>query len=307
MKRIPCLVVSGYLGSGKTTLVRRLLGAAAAAGRRASYVSNEFGELGVDAAALGESDGFVEIAGGCICCALNDQLYQTLLRLRDRLDPDAIIVETSGLAVPSEVQLTFYQPPICDWVAEESVVTVVSAEQLADGAEVEGVFREQIETADLVLLNKADLVPPERLPDLEAAIHAMNPGVPVVRTVHCDLDLRVVYAGTSRDPTRSTPAPVDHGEHAHDAYASAVHPVPRLPDEDALRAWLAGLRGPDTLRVKGFARAGGAVFSVQGVGRRLEVVPVQDPVPADILDRIVVIGRRDPRPGAVMERARRTP
>ena len=102
MRKIPALIVSGFLGSGKTTLVRRLLAAAQQEGSRVAFISNELGELGVDAALLGGGESsFVELAGGCVCCALNDALHETLIALHARMDPDRIVVETSGVAVRS--------------------------------------------------------------------------------------------------------------------------------------------------------------------------------------------------------------
>ena len=99
---VPALVVSGFLGAGKTTLVRHLLEEAQAQGVRIAVVSNEFGELGIDQALLGNQAGqsYVELEGGCVCCKLSDELVTTLQRIREEVHPDRIVVETSGVALP---------------------------------------------------------------------------------------------------------------------------------------------------------------------------------------------------------------
>ena len=289
MKRIPALVVSGFLGSGKTTLVRRLLEAAQAEGARVAFISNEFGELGVDQALLGGGrESFVELAGGCVCCALNDELYDTIIRLREEVDPDRIVIETSGVAIPHDVQITFYQPPVRDWISEEAVVTVVNAEQLALGRDLDGTFTEQVESADLVLLNKLDLVTSGQIPAMVAAIEAMNPGVPVVRG---DLDPRVVF-GARRPGADPDPA---HGHHDHDHdYTSRAVDVPAGLSAEAVEA---RLRPLGALRIKGFVLLDDGPAVVQGVGRRLEILPAEDPVDPALLGRVVVITRVGERGG----------
>lgn len=288
-RRIPALIVSGFLGSGKTTLVRRLLEAATREGARVAFVSNELGELGVDQALLGGGqEAYVELAGGCVCCALNDALYETLIALHERVHPDRVVVETSGAAVPHDVQITFYQPPIRDWISEEAVVVVVDAEQLAEGRDLEGTFTEQIETADLVLLNKTDLVPGSELPRLLAALDAMNPGVPVLPCERGDVDPRLLLAASTspRGPLTHTPEPAH--EHSHDEFSTEELWIPSgltADDVDEL------IRPLGALRIKGFVALDEGPAVVQGVGRRLEVVPWEEPVDPAMLGRVVVIRR----------------
>ena len=188
-RRIPCLVVSGFLGSGKTTLVRALLDQAQAEGARVAFISNELGELGVDQAMLGGGEeAFVELAGGCVCCALNDELYETLIALKEQVDPDRIVIETSGVAIPHDVQITFWQPPICEWVSEEAVVVVVNAEQLHEGRDLRGTFEEQMESADLIVLHKVDLVSGDAIPGLKEKASSFNPGTPTVSATFGQVD-----------------------------------------------------------------------------------------------------------------------
>ncbi len=174
--RVPVVVVSGFLGSGKTTLVRHLLAAAQRSGRRAAVVSNEFGELGIDGALLNRAgDDYVELSGGCVCCRLSDELVETLQMLRERANPDLVIIETSGVALPFDVQLNFWREPIADWIETDVTVIVVNAEQLANGRDLDGTFAQQVSSADLLLLNKLDLVAAQAIPELEAALREIEP------------------------------------------------------------------------------------------------------------------------------------
>ncbi len=148
-KRIPVLVVSGFLGAGKTTLVRHLLHDAQRTGVRVAVVSNEFGALGIDKALLGEGEeAYVELEGGCVCCQLSDTLLDTLQMLWERVRPDRIIVETSGVALPFDTQLNLWREPVSAWVDDDMAVVVVNAEQLMEGRDLEGTFEDQVSSAE---------------------------------------------------------------------------------------------------------------------------------------------------------------
>jgi cobalamin biosynthesis protein CobW len=283
---IPALVVSGFLGSGKTTLVRRLLDHAQAEGARVAFVSNELGELGVDQAMLaGGQEAFVELAGGCVCCALNDELYDTLIALKAQVDPDRIVIETSGVAIPHDVQITFYQPPIRDWISEEAVVVVVNAEQLHTGRDLGTTFTEQLESADLVVLNKVDLVDERIVPDLKERAAGFNPGVAVVAATHGNVDPRLLLA--DRGPRASEPVAHDHDHHHEQFEATEIRVAPGRSEAEVI----AQLRAQGAIRTKGFVQLDTGPALVQGVGRRIEIVPTSNPVAEDRLGRVVVIRR----------------
>ena len=136
--RIPALVVSGFLGSGKTTLVRHVLAESQRQGQRVAVISNEFGELGIDQALLGQWDeAYAEIGGGCVCCRLSDELVDTLQMLWERVRPDRVIVETSGVALPFDVQMNFWREPVSEWVDDDVAVVVVAADQVAEGRDLD--------------------------------------------------------------------------------------------------------------------------------------------------------------------------
>src|SRR5260370_24044015 len=209
MRRIPATIVTGFLGAGKTSLVRHLL--ATAAGHRLAIIVNEFGELGIDRELLlgcGDDncrDGdIVELANGCLCCTVADDFLPTLTRLTDRVEPPGhIVVETSGLALPKPLVQAFAWPEIRTRMTVDGVVTVIDAAAAAEGRfatdpeavarqraadpsivhdnPLEEVFGDQLACADLVILNKTDLVAPDRFATLRDELQArLRPGVKLV-------------------------------------------------------------------------------------------------------------------------------
>jgi cobalamin biosynthesis protein CobW len=289
-KRVPVLLVSGFLGSGKTTLVRHLLQSAQAQGTRVAVISNEFGALGIDKALLGEGEeAYVELEGGCVCCQLSDDLRDTLQMLWERVQPDQVIVETSGVALPSDIQLQFWREPVSTWVEDDMVLVVVNAEQVAEGRDLHGTFADQVSSADLLLLNKVDLAAAADLPRLEAVLQEIAPETPVLHASYGNLAPAVLFppdpAGL-RAQRRQAPPP--HKPHAHEAFVSEVLSIEEHIEPAVL---LARLRQRQILRAKGFVHTSQGLRVVQGVGRRLELsAPVTTP-PAALVGRVVVIRR----------------
>lgn len=291
MSRVPVLVLSGFLGSGKTTVVRRLLEHAQRVGRRAAVVSNEFGELGIDEALLGGGrEEFVELSGGCVCCKLSDELVDTLQALHERVRPELVVIETSGVALPFDTQLNLYRPPVVDWVGDEACVVVVSAAQMveAGGLPTDETWRTQVSGADLLLLSKVDLVDAAERARLRGLLAQVNPDAPVLESVHGDVDPEMLVP---RGPGEPRPRPAEARPHHHEAFESEELRVPAGLDAAAAEAWIGARRG---LRTKGFVATTEGVRVVQGVGRRLELAPPGDlVVPEALLNRVVVIRRAE--------------
>jgi cobalamin biosynthesis protein CobW len=290
-KRIPVLVVSGFLGAGKTTLVRHLLHDAQRTGVRVAVVSNEFGALGIDKALLGAGEAaYVELEGGCVCCQLSDALLDTLQMLWERVRPDRIIVETSGVALPFDTQLNLWREPVSAWVDDDMAVVVVNAEQLTEGRDLEGTFEDQVSSADLLLLNKIDLISPEALGRVEAMLHALVPETPLVRSIQGAVDPAVLFppdpAGIRAQRRTARPAPPPH---QHDMFQAQEIAVEEGIEPEALYERLHRL---GTLRAKGFVQTSQGLRLVQGVGRRIELTEVTLLPPAALLGRVVVITRR---------------
>jgi len=291
--RVPALIVSGFLGSGKTTLVRHLLAEAQRDATRIAVISNEFGELGIDGALLSRDDGgsdYIELQGGCVCCRLSDELVDTLVGLRERVAPDRVIVETSGVALPFEVQMNFWREPVASWIEDDVALIVVNAEQLAAGRDLDATFEQQVSSADLLVLNKVDLVAESDLPRIEAMLREIEPDAPLIRTVHGVIDPMLLFPPdpdglrARRRSAAAAPAP-----HHHETFETEIWEIDAGVDSEALKQRLASL---GALRCKGFVETSAGLHLVQGVGNRVELTKPRQPPPGRLVGRLVVIRRQ---------------
>jgi cobalamin biosynthesis protein CobW len=337
LARIPCTVVTGFLGAGKTTLIRHLL--SNAGGRRIALIINEFGDLGVDGEILkgcgieacGDDD-VVELSNGCICCTVAEDFIPALQKLIDRdLPPEHIVIETSGLALPQPLVRAFNWPDVRTRVTVDGVVTVVDGMALAEGrfaadeAAVEArragdamidhetplseLFEDQLACADMVLVNKADLLG-EAAGVLAGQLKAqVRAGVAVLATRQGAVDPAVLLGlGIGAEHDLELRREVHHQhfhddddeddgqdhDHGHDEFESFVVALPELAEPGPLLAALRGLIVEhDILRVKGFGAVAGKPLRlvVQGVGPRLESHFDRAFLPGEAREtRLVVIG-----------------
>jgi G3E family GTPase len=226
-EKIPVTVLTGYLGAGKTTLLNRIL--TEPHGQKFAVIVNEFGEIGIDNELIvGADEEVFEMNNGCICCTVRGDLIRIIENLMKRRDKfDAIIVETTGLADPAPVAQTFFMDQDVQAAARlDAVVTVADAMWLKDRLKDAPEAKNQIAFADVILLNKTDLVTPEQLREVEARIRAINPYAKLHKTVKAGIAISEVLGRNAFDLDRILeiePAFLTADDHDHDHHHHHDH------------------------------------------------------------------------------------
>ncbi|SFR33404.1 cobalamin biosynthesis protein CobW [Litoreibacter janthinus] len=336
--KIPATVVTGFLGAGKTTLIRHML--ENANGKRIALIINEFGDLGVDGDILKgcgdetcSEDDIMELSNGCICCTVADDFVPTMEKLLARENrPDHIVIETSGLALPQPLIRAFNWPDISTKVTVDGVVTVVDGKAVSEGRFAHNVaavdaqrkldenldhetplselFEDQIACADMIVVNKSDLLAEGEADALVATLKAdSRDGVQVVRTsmgkvpvdvllgqgigAERDLDARHEVHHHHHDHDDDDHHDDHHHEHGHDEFESFVVTRAEITDPKAFAERVADIiRSHDILRLKGFAAVAGKPMrlTLQAVGPRVDTY-FDRPFGTDPREtRLVVIG-----------------
>lgn len=304
MRKIPATVITGFLGAGKTSLIRHLL--ENANGKRLALIINEFGDLGIDREIVNgcgiagcDEDDIVELSNGCICCTVADDFVPTITALLDRANPpDHIVIETSGLALPKPLVKAFAWPEVKSRTTVDGVVTVIDAAAVAQGRfaddpqavaaaraadpsldhdnPLEELFADQIACADLIIVNKADLLNGAS-DSVDAAIgEYRRAGVKTVNAIHGQLDPALVLgldAGAEDDLAARPSVHDGEDEHDHDDFDSFIVSLGPIDDPAQLEARLtAAVAAHDIFRIKGFVDIPGKArrLVVQGVGARFQ-------------------------------------
>jgi cobalamin biosynthesis protein CobW len=304
LARVPCTIITGFLGAGKTTLIRHVL--ANAGGRRLAVIVNEFGDVGIDGEILkgcGDAacpeENIVELANGCLCCTVADEFVPALDQILAR-EPriEHIVIETSGLALPKPLVQAFHWPAIKSRVTVDGVIAVVDGAALADGRvasdlealagqraadealdhddPIEEVFGDQIACADLVVVNKRDLLDATGMDRAMTTIAAALPrAVKVVTATEGEVDPKALLGlgiGTEADIENRRTHHDNEPDHDHDDFDSFVVRLPEIADPKRLSERIVtAAQTHDVLRVKGFAAVAGKPLRllVQAVGRRV--------------------------------------
>jgi cobalamin biosynthesis protein CobW len=326
--KLPATIVTGFLGAGKTTLIRHLL--RNAQGKRLALIVNEFGEIGIDGEILkgcGDAtcaeDDIVELANGCICCTVADEFLPTMEKLlARRASLDHIVIETSGLALPKPLVQAFNWPAIRTRVTVDGVIAVVDGPAVADGrfandveslraqraadasldhlTPLEELFEDQLAAADLVVLNKSDQLDGAALARVADEVgRALDPSVKLVRARFGEVDARILLGlGVGAEDGIEARRTHHDGEeeHDHDEFASFALELDELASPAELVARLMpAIAAHDILRVKGFAAVQGKPMRlvIQGVGARIQHYYDRDWRPEEARrGRLVVIGER---------------
>lgn len=306
MSKIPVTIITGFLGAGKTTLIRHLLQNAGQ--RKLALIINEFGDVGIDGDlvkgcndAACPVENIVELANGCICCTVADDFLPTIEALLDRADkPDHILIETSGLALPKPLVKAFQWPSVRTRATVDAVIAMIDADAVMAGrfapdeaalavlraedptldheTPLEELFEEQLGCADMVILNKCDLLTAEQIAAVEAIVTKdMRAGTGIVHASSGAVEPTILFghAAAAEDDLDSRPSHHDGAadDHDHDDFDSFVVRGGDVADPKIFVQTLSTIiASHDILRIKGFASVAGkpARLVIQAVGPRIQ-------------------------------------
>ena len=271
------LLVSGFLGAGKTTLIRHLLTCRPQGTGKVAVIVNEVGKVGIDGTLLsGQDVEILEITGGCICCTIKTDFSKAIQEIHDRVSPDFLVVESTGVAQPGDILDVLFDPPLSEFSRLRTLITVVDADFFG-AREVLGPFYDnQIRCADILILNKIDRVEDGSLGEIEAMLKEMNPGIMILKTRYCTVNPSLLFEHSSGDGERGFPDGHGHGTHGEWGFHAFSFEDERPMDRGRLTEFLDSLP-PTLFRLKGWVRFPDASAFLDFSGGRYRIAPMDSP------------------------------
>lgn len=242
MEKIPVSIITGYLGSGKTTLLKKILSEAK---KKTAVIMNEFGEIGIDMKIVkGENVNVIELLNGCVCCSLTGDLGAAISEVKKKFKPEMIVIETTGVAEPGNL-ITNVQG--IRGVKLDSVITIVDSDALLKFPNLGQTGREQIENADVILLNKMDLVPTDKIDDIERFVRDLNPRALIIKTTYSKIDTGILFGLEIERETK------EHSRHNLMNFDTFFYESDRVHSKSEITKILTNLP-KEVYRAKGYVR-----------------------------------------------------
>ena len=284
------LLIAGFLGAGKTTLIQKLLGSSRGRGKKLAVLVNEVGKIGLDGALLsGLNVDVVELTSGCICCSIKTDFFKAVQEIHQRFEPSHLIVEPTGVAQPGEILDVLSQPSLTEFCRVLRIVTIVDAGFFKAREMLGSFYDRQILGADMILLNKIDLVGRPRAEEIKSRLGEMNPRARIFLTENCSLDPALLFERSPSFRTEDGQAGSCRETPEEEGFQSFTFEDPGILDRPKFTRFLESLP-PRLFRCKGWARFpdSSAIVNYSGGNYRLE--PTGDSHPT----ALVLVGRKCP-------------
>jgi len=271
------LLVSGFLGSGKTTLIKHLLTSKIEEVGKVALIVNEVGDVGIDGTLLSGHDvDMVEITSGCICCTIKTDFHKAIQEIHDRVDPDFLVVEATGVAQPGDIVDTLFEPPQNEYSRLRSLVTVVNAD-IYKAKEMFGTFYDnQIVCADTLILNKVDLVEPAYLQEIEASLREINPRAQILPAEYCAVEPSSLLQVEPDDRKEHLHGRHEHGHFDEMGFQTFSFEEGGSMNKEKLEGFLKSMP-PTIFRLKGWVRFPDASALLDFSGGRYRLTPLDSP------------------------------
>ncbi len=275
------LLVSGFLGAGKTTLINHLLSSRTGKIGKVAVIVNEVGELGVDGELLsGQNVDMIELAGGCICCTIRTGFFNAVQEIYERVRPNFLVVEATGVAQPGEILDILFELPQSEFIRLGGLITVVDAGFFEARKVLASFYDNQIRFADILILNKADQVEANTLEGIHALLREMNPGSILVTARYCAVEPSLLFDTYYGDEKRHPHATERHGDHDSPHHEKGGFQSFSFKDQAPLNRkklvdFLESLP-PTLFRLKGWVRFTDASAFLDFTGGRYRIEPVDN-------------------------------